>query len=68
MRLMRGGQQPVVVSKAPHQLQADRQASAATRKRQVDTGQSKQRPATAKQGATCRRQSGRRFTDGAGRL
>jgi hypothetical protein len=40
MNPMRSGQQPVVVSKASDQLQADRQARAATRKRQVNAGQS----------------------------
>jgi hypothetical protein len=64
---MCGGQQPVVVSKAPHQLQANRHARAAARKRQVDAGQSEQRPTTAKQGITGGRQPGRRFTDGARR-
>jgi hypothetical protein len=64
---MCGGQQPVVVSKAPHQLQANRHARAAARKRQGDAGQSEQRPTTAKQGVTGGRQPGRRFTNGARR-
>jgi hypothetical protein len=59
------GQQTVVVSKAPHQLQANWQAVAAARKRQVNARQSEQGPATAKQGVTGGLQPCRRFPYGA---